>query len=172
MNKLHPGFLLIELSIYVALALFLSWLVVSFTAQRMSIMSTEQQTAQRLVQIHTSLAHIKKIVRSFEKPVEHWSVRSANEIIVARTAHEHRGFLIEAHKLWYLSGSYSLKKNQWLKKNKSLIFDKVKEARFEIQTVNKHPIAVRALILKAELELPNNKTYKAEQWYAISGAMG
>ncbi|MBI2774862.1 hypothetical protein HYX58_02560 [Candidatus Dependentiae bacterium] len=171
MNTMRSGFLLIELSVYVALALFLSWLVIGFTARRITIMSLEQQTAQRMVGIHTSLAAIKRIVEDFEKPIEHWSVRSANEIVVARNAQEHRGFLIEANKLWYLTGSYSLKRNQWVKKNKSLIFDKVKQARFEIQTINKHPIAVQSLILKAELELPNEKTYQAEQWYAISGTI-
>ncbi|HEX2978001.1 MAG TPA: hypothetical protein VHO47_02695 [Candidatus Babeliales bacterium] len=171
MKSVHSGFLLIELSIYVALALFLSWLIISFTARRITVMSQEQQTAQRLVQIHTSFAALKKIIKHFEKPIEHWSVRSANEIIVARNGQEHRGFLIEASKLWYLSGIYSPKKNQWIKKSKSLIFDKVKQARFEIQTINKQPIVVSSLILKAEFELPNKKTYQAEQWYAISGAI-
>jgi hypothetical protein len=164
MKKNMPGFLLMELTLYVGIALFLISLIVGFTAQRIIVMRNEQQSTHRIMQVHTGLASLRRVISQFQPSIEYWKVRASKELIVAHNMQEDRGLLIDQGKLWLITGHYNIKKREWIKKHKTLALDYIKDASFALITTNKTPILIRGVHLKTSFNIISRKSLDIDFW--------
>ncbi len=162
-NKQVPGYFLLEIVIYCAIATFLSWLTITQCLTRITFLSSLSSTATKSASIHLASTLFLRIVNKLPAQRSMWKKITETNVVIS-TAGEDIGLRIEDHKLWKITGTYNAHNEQWHRKHKSMILDNIHEGRFEITMSTKTPQHIKALVLNAKIKINNNCVYQLEQW--------
>lgn len=162
-NKKVPGYFLLEVVIYCAIATFLSWLTISQCLNRITFLSSTSSIAMRLCSINLASTVFMRIINQVPAQRFQWKQISEKSLIVA-AAQSDIGLLIEDGKLWKLVGKYDAKNEQWQKKNKTMIMDRVEHGQFQVIMNTQTPQYIKAILLKAKVRMTDTRTYQLEQW--------
>ena len=162
-NKNAPGYFLLEVVMYCAIATFLSWLTITHCLSRITFLSSSSARVTRLSSIDLASTLFMRIINQLPAQRSQWKKISEKSLVVA-TPREDLGLLIEDHKLWKFVGTYDAKNDQWRKKNKTMIIDRIEHGQFDVTMNTQTPQYIKAVLLQAKVNVAGDRTHQLEQW--------
>ncbi len=122
MNK--NGFSLLEFLVYFMLLSFLATTIFSWLAHSHHTLKNRSRQATELLQLYAAHDVLVRDLRAAPALREHWKKIHTKELIWHVGNHD-VGWRVEDKKLLRLEGRYDAEKQQWMKKTKSVVADKV-----------------------------------------------
>jgi hypothetical protein len=162
-NQNSSGYFLLEVVIYCAIATFLCWLTITHSLSRISFLSSSNYKTTRLSSIHLASTLFMRTINQLPAQRTAWK-KVSEKSLIASTSQGDLGLLIEDHKLWKITGTYNVQKDQWYKKNKTMIIDCIQQGQFQVTMNTKTPQYIKAVLLHAKIKVADNRTHQLEQW--------
>ncbi|MGE0206663.1 MAG: PilW family protein [Candidatus Babeliales bacterium] len=129
--KNSPGFLLIELLVYIAASLFLAVVVLRSAISYTQQLTTTRNAVQKTSSMQSALVAFKRDIEQAPCACDAWYVINDHELIW-RGDHDACGWSYEKKSLIRRQGTYDHKKKNWGKKTKSVAAQGLEHVIFSV----------------------------------------